>query len=121
MRDFERTRMNQARVSIDGSPSPAIAMIDEGNALEEQGRITEAMARYDAAVQVDPQRAEAHLNRGNILLAGAQCDEARSAYELAIAATEICRSPFQFGYLHPLHRRIRACITQLPSGHRHTA
>ena len=60
-------------------------MIDEGNALEEQGRISEAMARYDAAAQADPQFARAHLNRGNIFLARAQYDEARSAYQLAIA------------------------------------
>jgi tetratricopeptide (TPR) repeat protein len=63
----------------------AVAMIHEGNALRKQGRIAEAMARYDAAVQADPQCAPAHLNRGNILLAGAQFDEARSAYQLAIA------------------------------------
>jgi 2-polyprenyl-3-methyl-5-hydroxy-6-metoxy-1,4-benzoquinol methylase/tetratricopeptide (TPR) repeat protein len=60
-------------------------MIDEGNALEEQGRTAEAMARYDAAVQADPRCARAHLNRGNILLAGGQIDQARSAYQLAIA------------------------------------
>jgi tetratricopeptide (TPR) repeat protein/2-polyprenyl-3-methyl-5-hydroxy-6-metoxy-1,4-benzoquinol methylase len=89
MRDFERTRTNQATASNDGSPSlasrcPAVAMIDEGNALEEQGRIDEAMARYDAAVQADPQCARAHLNRGNILLARAEIDEARRAYQLAI-------------------------------------
>jgi len=41
----------------------AVAMIDEGNALEEEGRINEAMARYDAAVRADPQCARAHLNR----------------------------------------------------------
>ena len=67
------------------SRNPAIAMIDEGNALEEQGRILEAMSRYDAAAQADPQCARAHLNRGNILLASTQVDEARSAYQLAIA------------------------------------
>lgn len=106
MRDFERTRVNQATASIDGSPSfasryPAVAMIDEGNALEEQGRITEAMARYDAAVQADPQCARAHLNRGNILLAGAQFDEARSAYELAIAcAPEYAAAHFNLGNLN---------------------
>jgi tetratricopeptide (TPR) repeat protein/SAM-dependent methyltransferase len=61
----------------------AIALIDEGNALEEQGLIAEAMARYDAAVQADPQCARAHLNRGNIF-AGAQIDAARGAYQLAI-------------------------------------
>ena len=59
-------------------------MIDEGNALEEQGRIPEAMERYEAAIKTDPQCARAHLNRGNILLAGARFDDARSAYKLAI-------------------------------------
>jgi len=59
-------------------------MIDEGNALEEQGRIPEAMERYEAAIKTDPQCARAHLNRGNILLAGARFDDARSAYQLAI-------------------------------------
>ena len=65
------------------SRNSAVALIDEGNTLEEQGKIAEAMARYDAAVQADPQCARAHLNRGNIL-AGAQIDEARRAYQLAI-------------------------------------
>ncbi len=63
----------------------ALAMIDEGNALEEQGRIADAMARYDAAVKADSQCARAHLNRGNILLMCGQVEEARSAYERAIA------------------------------------
>jgi tetratricopeptide (TPR) repeat protein/2-polyprenyl-3-methyl-5-hydroxy-6-metoxy-1,4-benzoquinol methylase len=65
--------------------NPAIAMIDEGNALEERGRIPEAMALYEAAIQTDPQCARAHLNRGNVFLARAQFDEARRAYQLAIA------------------------------------
>src|SRR5271166_2742758 len=90
MRDFERTRTNVATAAVDNSPpvakNPAIAMIDEGNALEEQGRIAEAMARYDAAVQADPECARAHLNRGNILLASAKISEARNAYSLAIAS-----------------------------------
>lgn len=82
--------MTPAAAAVDNIPPAAsrnfaVAMIDEGNALKKQGRIAEAMARYDAAVQADPQCAPAHLNRGNILLAGAQFDEARSAYQLAIA------------------------------------
>jgi tetratricopeptide (TPR) repeat protein/2-polyprenyl-3-methyl-5-hydroxy-6-metoxy-1,4-benzoquinol methylase len=82
--------MNLAPAEVDDTQpvapvNPAIAMIDEGNALEEQGRIPEAMALYEAAIQTDPQCARAHLNRGNIFLAGAQFDEARSAYQLAIA------------------------------------
>ena len=63
----------------------AIALVDEGNILEEQGRTAEAMARYDAAVEADPKCARAHLNRGNVLLAGALIDAARSAYQTAIA------------------------------------
>ena len=66
------------------SRDSALALIDEGNALEEQGRVAEATARYDAAIQADPSCARAHLNRGNALLAGGRLDEARSAYQLAI-------------------------------------
>jgi tetratricopeptide (TPR) repeat protein/SAM-dependent methyltransferase len=66
------------------SREAAVALIDEGNALEEQGRPAEAMARYEAAVQADPRCARAHLNRGNALLASARIDEAHSAYQLAI-------------------------------------
>ena len=79
----------------------AVAMIDEGNALEEQGRIAEAMARYDAAVQADPQCARAHLNRGNILFAGGQVDEARSAYQLAVTCdTHYAAAHFNLGNLN---------------------
>jgi tetratricopeptide (TPR) repeat protein len=88
MRDIENARNNQATAKVDestpiASRSSAVALIEEGNVFEEQGRTAEAMARYDAAVQVDPQCARAHLNRGNIL-AGVQFDEARRAYQLAI-------------------------------------
>jgi tetratricopeptide (TPR) repeat protein/2-polyprenyl-3-methyl-5-hydroxy-6-metoxy-1,4-benzoquinol methylase len=90
MTDLERTRMNLTGAAVDHSlpvtPSNSVvALIDEGNALEEQGRTAEAMARYDAALQADPRCARAHLNRGNVLLAGGQIDKARSAYQLAIA------------------------------------
>lgn len=67
------------------SGNSAISLIDEGNALEEQGRLSEAMKCYEAAVHADPRCARAHLNRGNILFADACIDEARSAYQLAIA------------------------------------
>jgi tetratricopeptide (TPR) repeat protein/2-polyprenyl-3-methyl-5-hydroxy-6-metoxy-1,4-benzoquinol methylase len=90
MSDPERIHMNPTDVATAkrapaNSRDSAIALIDEGNVLEEQGRSAEAMARYDAAVQADPRCARAHLNRGNVLLAGAQIDEARSAYQLALA------------------------------------
>ena len=45
MRDSEMTPVNLASAEVDNSQpvasvNPAIAMIDEGNALEEQGRIS---------------------------------------------------------------------------------
>ena len=90
MRKAEMTPVNVATAESGNSQpvasvNPAIAMIDEGNALEEQGLIPEAMERYEEAIKTDPQCARAHLNRGNILLAGARFDEARSAYKFAIA------------------------------------
>jgi tetratricopeptide (TPR) repeat protein/2-polyprenyl-3-methyl-5-hydroxy-6-metoxy-1,4-benzoquinol methylase len=79
----------------------AVALIDEGNALQEQGRIAEAMARYDAAVQYDPRCARAHLNRGNILLAGTNIDEARSAYQIAITCDPLyAAAHFNLGNLN---------------------
>jgi tetratricopeptide (TPR) repeat protein/2-polyprenyl-3-methyl-5-hydroxy-6-metoxy-1,4-benzoquinol methylase len=86
-RPDDTIRQGQWMSDLDETPAStsAIALIDEGNALEEQGRIAEAMARYDAAVRADPQCARAHLNRGNVLLAGTRIDEARSAYQVAIA------------------------------------
>jgi predicted TPR repeat methyltransferase len=92
MRIIENKANEQAIAEVDqstaiASRNSAIALIDEGNALEEQGKIGEAMARYDAAVQADSRCARAHLNRGNIL-AGAQFDEARRAYQLAITCDQ---------------------------------
>jgi len=82
--------MNPTDAATNNPLSPTLrsrvtALIDEGNALEEQGRIAEAMARYDAAVQADPRCARAHLNRGNVLFAYGQIHEARNAYQLAVA------------------------------------
>jgi Flp pilus assembly protein TadD/SAM-dependent methyltransferase len=98
--------MNLRPASVDHSPSgistdPVVALIDEGNALEEQGRTAEAMARYDAAVQADPRCARAHLNRGNVLLSGGQIEEACCAYERAIASDpQYAAAHFNLGNLH---------------------
>ena len=107
MRDSKRTGTAPAPAAAESAPPPALssnavlALIDEGNALQEQGRIAEAMARYDAAVQADPGCARAHLNRGNVLLARGQLDEARSAYQLAITCDPNYAAPhFNLGNLN---------------------
>jgi hypothetical protein len=56
MSDRESARMKPAGAAVDNSfpvtsSNPVVALIDEGNALADQGRTAEAMARYDAAVQ----------------------------------------------------------------------
>jgi predicted TPR repeat methyltransferase len=83
----------------------AVALIEKGNALEEQGRPEKAMEYYEAAVQADPRCARAHLNRGNILLASACIEEARDAYQLAVA----CDSHYAAAYfnLGNLNCRVR--------------
>jgi Tfp pilus assembly protein PilF/2-polyprenyl-3-methyl-5-hydroxy-6-metoxy-1,4-benzoquinol methylase len=90
MSDLQKTHKRLAGADFEAGESVRLgrtagALIDEGNALEEQGRFGEAMARYDAAVRTDPQCARAHLNRGNIFFASAQIQEARTAYDLAVA------------------------------------
>src|SRR3974377_1240255 len=101
MNDPEKTRSTPAAAAVDDSlpvtsKDSAVALVDAGNALEEQGRYAEAMARYDSAVAPDPRCARAHLNRGNVLLAAAQIDAARDAYQLAIA----CDPRYAAAHLH---------------------
>jgi tetratricopeptide (TPR) repeat protein/2-polyprenyl-3-methyl-5-hydroxy-6-metoxy-1,4-benzoquinol methylase len=106
MSDLKKIRMEVTDAAVDDelpltAGNSAHALVDEGNALEEQGRTADAMARYDAAAQMDPRCARAHLNRGNVLLANARIDEARVAYEMAIACdTEYAAAYFNLGNLN---------------------
>ena len=63
----------------------ALRLIDEGNAIEDQGRIDEALRRYDAAIRLAPNLARAHLNRGNILSLMGDTERALEAYATALA------------------------------------
>ena len=62
----------------------ALRLIEEGNAIEESGQLDEAMRCYDAAINLAPDLARAHMNRGNILLAQGRAQESLGAYETAI-------------------------------------
>ena len=55
-------------------------LIDEGNELEDQGRLDDALAFYENAVAVAPGLARAHLNVGNICYARGDLDGAIEAY-----------------------------------------
>ena len=63
---------------VEDAATRALHLIEEGNAIEETGQLDEALRCYDAAVNLAPDLARAHMNRGNILLArgnGRRCLE----------------------------------------------
>jgi predicted O-linked N-acetylglucosamine transferase (SPINDLY family) len=62
----------------------AMQLIDEGNELEDQGRLDDALAFYENAVQLAPGLARAHLNVGNICYAKGDLDGAIAAYRRAL-------------------------------------
>ncbi len=68
----------------DTSEQDALRLVDEGNAIEDEGRIEAAMQRYEAALLLVPNLARAHLNRGNILSIMGNVEGALEAYSIAI-------------------------------------
>jgi protein O-GlcNAc transferase len=62
----------------------ATRLIDEGNAIEDEGRLAEALRRYEDAIRLAPKLARAHLNRGNILLATGEVERALGAFATAL-------------------------------------
>lgn len=71
--------------SAEISGQAAQRLIDEGNALEDQGRFQDALEQYESALRLTPALARAHLNRGNALLALGDAEAAAGAYATALA------------------------------------
>jgi predicted O-linked N-acetylglucosamine transferase (SPINDLY family) len=63
----------------------AIALIEQGNALEEQGKSDLALQKYRQASSTDPQSARAHLNIGNIHTSAGRFHDALCEYRTAIS------------------------------------
>ena len=70
----------------------ALRLIDEGNAIEQEGRIAEALERYESAIRLAPNLPRAHLNRGNVLLQKGDAEGALEAY-----ATALVKDPYYAG------------------------
>ncbi len=68
----------------DASAEDATRLIEQGHALEAQGRLDEAMQCYLDAVRIAPNPARAHLNRGNVLLLQGDLDGALAAFRTAL-------------------------------------
>ncbi len=63
----------------------AARLIDEGNALEDDARLEDALQRYEEAIRLAPTLARGHLNRGNLLLAVGDTQGALDAFATALA------------------------------------
>jgi protein O-GlcNAc transferase len=64
--------------------STAERLLEEGMALEQQDQPDEALRRYDSAIELIPELARAHFNRGTILLDRGDAQEALMAFTQAV-------------------------------------
>jgi predicted O-linked N-acetylglucosamine transferase (SPINDLY family) len=62
----------------------ALDLIQQGNTLEGEGHIEQALRCYEAAIERMPNLARAHLNRGNALVMAGNSTGALAAYETAL-------------------------------------
>jgi protein O-GlcNAc transferase len=85
---FDRFRATAPTGTTGGKPEvseqDATRLIDEGHALEAQGRLDEAMQCYLEAIRLASNPARAHLNRGNVLLLKGDLQGALDAFTTAI-------------------------------------
>jgi protein O-GlcNAc transferase len=85
---FDRFRSTALSRTGDGKPGiagqDAARLIDQGHALEAQGRLDEAMQCYLEAIRLAPNPARGHLNRGNILLLQGDLQGALDAFRTAL-------------------------------------
>ena len=61
-----------------------IAYNNLGNALLQKGHVNEAIAQYQKALQINPNRADADINLGNALIRKGSVDEAIAHYQKAL-------------------------------------
>jgi tetratricopeptide (TPR) repeat protein len=69
--------------AVQVTPSSARSHYGLGRALQQEGRIAEALAAYDRALAIHPRYAEAHFNRGAALLSQGDPGAAQQAYRRA--------------------------------------
>jgi len=100
-RSAGRLRASAREGKTDAAERDALRLIDEGNAIEQQGQIAEALQCYDAAIRLAPNLARAHLNRGNALLAMGDADGALACYATALVKKpEYAAAHFNTGNAH---------------------
>ena len=68
-----------------GAPYAAEALVNRGNMLRQQRRHDEALASFEQAIALEPDRAEAFLSRGNALQELRRIEEALASYDRVIS------------------------------------
>ena len=85
---FDRFRSAAPSRTRDGKPDTAeqdaTRLIEQGHALEAQGKLDEAMQCYLEAIRLAPNPARGHLNRGNVLLLQGDLQGALDAFRTAL-------------------------------------
>jgi predicted O-linked N-acetylglucosamine transferase (SPINDLY family) len=95
-------------------PDEGRHILEEGIALEERGQHEEALRRYEAAIQLEPELARAHFNRGNLLLDKGEAAGALDAYRQAVKyKPDSAAAHYNMGNAHlrlgNTHEAIAAC------------
>lgn len=89
-----------------------LALIEQGNALEDAGQLVEARALYENAVQMAPTLAKTHVNLGNVLLALDQPEAAIEAYMAALVQQpDLAAAYFNIGNAQVACSRLREALS----------
>ena len=101
-----------AHKPVDHLTQQALALIEQGNALEDAGQLAQARAFYENAVQLAPTLAKTHLNLGNVLLALDLPEAAIEAYLAALAQeADLAAAHFIIGNAQVACNRPAAALT----------
>ncbi len=83
--------------------SDAAALVEQGNRLWEEGRLDEALARYEAAGEADPGSVDARMKSAGVLYARQEYREGVKRFQEAISIDPDNANAFigmAIGYLH---------------------
>lgn len=89
----------------------AARLLEEGMLLEQDGKMEDALQRYDSAILLVPELARAHFNRGNILLDRGDAAQALEAFAKAVEyKPDSAAAYYNMGNAHVLAGDAKAAV-----------
>ena len=85
-------------------PSGARQKIDYGIALQKAGRLDEAMAQYNLALEAEPNLAKAHYNLAGVYMMQAKIDNAAEHFAEALRLEPKANADYHYYYAYALER-----------------